>query len=158
MWEHLATQRLVGLRYSYVAGTVRACLQDRTIKRWKEVYLSRHSERYHCSPKHLEKYKENGQWEHQRLETGISCSFAGAIMSIHIYHKLKCHPPFPQLNTHTPPSRPSWILFLRRTGLLSVLIQTPAIALSKISFSSSSPRPGNKKKESNGLGALGDLY
>lgn len=53
--------------------------------------------------------------------------------------------PFPQLNTHTPPSRPWWILFLLRTGLLSVLIQTPAIALSKISFSSSRPRPGEKK-------------
>lgn len=40
-----------------------------------------------------------------------------------------------------PPSLPSWILFLRRVGLLSVLIHTPAIALSKISLSSIKPKP-----------------
>ncbi len=40
-----------------------------------------------------------------------------------------------------PPSLPSWILFLLRVGLLSVLIHTPAIALSKISLSSIKPKP-----------------
>jgi len=49
--------------------------------------------------------------------------------------------PRPLLNTQTPPSRPSCILLWRRTGLLSVFIQTPAIALSKISLFSMMPRP-----------------
>lgn len=40
-----------------------------------------------------------------------------------------------------PPSLPSWILFLLSVGLLSVLIHTPAIALSKISLSSINPSP-----------------
>lgn len=49
--------------------------------------------------------------------------------------------PRPPLNIQIPPSRPSWILFLRSVGLLSVLIQTPAMALSKISLSSIKPKP-----------------
>lgn len=49
--------------------------------------------------------------------------------------------PFPPLKIQTPPSRPSWILFPRRSGLLSVLIQTPAMALSNISFRSIIPNP-----------------
>lgn len=44
-----------------------------------------------------------------------------------------------------PPSRPSWILFLRRVGLLSVLIHTPAMALSNISLSSIKPKPEGGK-------------
>lgn len=50
--------------------------------------------------------------------------------------------PLPPLNMQMPPSLPSWILFLRRVGLLSVLIHTPAMALSKISLSSIKPKPG----------------
>lgn len=49
--------------------------------------------------------------------------------------------PLPPLNIQIPPSRPSNILFLFNVGLLSVLIHTPAIALSKISFRSSKPNP-----------------
>lgn len=49
--------------------------------------------------------------------------------------------PLPPLNIQIPPSLPSWILFLRRVGLLSVFIHTPAIALSKISLSSMKPKP-----------------
>ena len=49
--------------------------------------------------------------------------------------------PLPPLNIQIPPSLPSWILLLRRVGLLSVLIHTPAMALSKISLSSIKPRP-----------------
>ena len=49
--------------------------------------------------------------------------------------------PRPLLKTQTPPSRPSCILLWRSTGLLSVFIQTPAIALSKISLFSITPRP-----------------
>lgn len=53
--------------------------------------------------------------------------------------------PRPPLNIQMPPSLPSWILFLLSVGLLSVLIQTPAIALSNISLSSIQPRPINAK-------------
>ena len=53
--------------------------------------------------------------------------------------------PRPPLNIQMPPSLPSWILFLLSVGLLSVLIQTPAIALSNISLSSIQPRPINGK-------------
>lgn len=48
---------------------------------------------------------------------------------------------FPPLNIQIPPSRPSKILFLFSVGFESVLIQTPAMALSKISFCSRRPRP-----------------
>lgn len=49
--------------------------------------------------------------------------------------------PLPPLKMQMPPSLPSWILFLLSVGLLSVLIHTPAMALSKISLSSMKPRP-----------------
>lgn len=49
--------------------------------------------------------------------------------------------PRPPLKMQIPPSLPSWILFLRSVGLLSVLIHTPAMALSKISLSSMKPKP-----------------
>lgn len=49
--------------------------------------------------------------------------------------------PLPPLKMQMPPSLPSWILFRLRVGLLSVLIHTPAMALSKISLSSMKPRP-----------------
>lgn len=55
--------------------------------------------------------------------------------------KIKIIIPLPPLNIHIPPSRPSNILFLLSVGLLSVFIQTPAMALSNISFCSSNPRP-----------------
>lgn len=55
--------------------------------------------------------------------------------------------PRPPLNIQMPPSLPSWILFLRRVGLLSVLIHTPAMALSKISLSSMKPKPENMDGE-----------
>lgn len=48
-----------------------------------------------------------------------------------------------------PPSLPSWILFLLSVGLLSVLIHTPAIALSKISLSSINPSPKIKGRVEN---------
>lgn len=51
------------------------------------------------------------------------------------------HPPRPPLKMQMPPSLPSWILFRLSVGLLSVLIHTPAMALSKISLSSMKPRP-----------------
>lgn len=49
--------------------------------------------------------------------------------------------PRPPLKMQMPPSLPSWILFRLSVGLLSVLIHTPAMALSKISLSSMKPRP-----------------
>lgn len=49
--------------------------------------------------------------------------------------------PLPPLKMQMPPSLPSWILFRLSVGLLSVLIHTPAMALSKISLSSMKPRP-----------------
>lgn len=53
--------------------------------------------------------------------------------------------PLPPLKMQMPPSRPSWILFRLSVGLLSVLIHTPAMALSKISLSSMKPRPARRK-------------
>lgn len=58
--------------------------------------------------------------------------------------------PRPPLNIQMPPSLPSWILFLRRVGLLSVLIHTPAMALSKISLSSMNPKPENMESQCGG--------
>lgn len=55
------------------------------------------------------------------------------------------HKPRPPLKMQMPPSLPSWILFRLSVGLLSVLIHTPAIALSKISLSSMKPRPARRQ-------------
>lgn len=55
------------------------------------------------------------------------------------------HPPRPPLKMQMPPSLPSWILLRLSVGLLSVLIHTPAMALSKISLSSMKPRPARRK-------------
>lgn len=57
------------------------------------------------------------------------------------YNGVPSNSPFPPLNIQIPASLPSYILFRRRMGLLSVLIHTPAMALSNISFCSSSPSP-----------------
>lgn len=54
------------------------------------------------------------------------------------------HAPRPPLKMQMPPSLPSWILFRLSVGLLSVLIHTPAMALSKISLSSMKPRPAGR--------------
>lgn len=59
--------------------------------------------------------------------------------------------PLPPLKIQMPPSLPSWILFLRRVGLLSVLIHTPAMALSKISLSSMKPKPEKKNQKKSHL-------
>jgi len=63
------------------------------------------------------------------------------IIEIKNFKKKGTYIPLPPLKIQTPPSRPSYILFLLRVGLLSVLIQTPAMALSKISFCSRMPNP-----------------
>lgn len=66
------------------------------------------------------------------------------IISSLIYQVYYCdafNSPLPPLNIQIPASLPSYILFRRRMGLLSVFIHTPAMALSNISFCSSNPSP-----------------